>query len=283
MPLPTDSNSPSSGNFNWGNLGSDLGGIFSSLFGMSNYQNPANAAQPYLNQIPGMLQQYFNPYIQAGQNAMGQLQGQYGNLTSNPTGVLNQISGNWQTPVGVSNQIQSNWQQPTNTMNQIGSTYQSSPGYNFNVQQATSAANNAAAAGGMVGSPQEQQQLAHTVSGIADQDYNQYLGNALNQYNTSVGRNLNQMNTYTNQGLGLYGQGLNGLEDINKMGYGASSEMGQDLASALMSQANLAYSGQQNQNQNQGGSMGNLFGSLGNLFGNLGSSSGLGSWLSSIF
>jgi hypothetical protein len=41
-------------------------------------QNPANGAQGYLNQIPGMMQGYYNPYIQAGQQALPQLQQQFG-------------------------------------------------------------------------------------------------------------------------------------------------------------------------------------------------------------
>jgi hypothetical protein len=253
-------------NFNWGDFGDDLGGIFSSIFNQSNYKNPASAAQPYLNQIPGELQQYLNPYINSGQNAMGILQGQYGNLLQNPSQTYNQLSNNSGQALNTSNQIQGNWQQPTNVMNQIGSTYQSSPGYQWNVQQATNAGNNAAAAGGMLGSPQQQQNMASTVSGLANQDYNNYVDTGLNQYNRSVSNNLGQYNNFMNQGMNMYNTGLSGFGNINQMGYGASNNMSQDLASALMSQANLAYSGQQNQNENQGGSMGGLFGNLGDLF-----------------
>jgi len=52
----------------------------SHALGISSSQNPANAAQPYLNQIPGVGHQYYDPYIQHGQNPgefMNQLQQGY--------------------------------------------------------------------------------------------------------------------------------------------------------------------------------------------------------------
>jgi hypothetical protein len=172
--------------------------------------NPADAAQPYLNQIPSTITPYYQPYIDAGQQALPTLMGQYNQLISNPAAL----------------------------MNQMGSSFSASPGYQYNVTQATNAANQAAAAGGMVGSPMEQQQLSTTVSGLANQDYYNYL----------------------NHVLGLYGQGMSGMSGINTMGYGASDELAKSLANALMSQANLAYSGQAAQNQAQGGMVGGLIG-----------------------
>jgi hypothetical protein len=185
-------------------FGAGLGNLF------SNPKNPASAAQPYLNQIPGTLTPYYQPYINAGNSALNTLMPQYNNLVSNPGQQLNTI----------------------------GQGYQQSPGYQFNVDQATKAANQAAAAGGMLGSPAEQQSLATTVTGLANQDYNNWM----------------------NQALGLYGTGLQGLGNINTMGYGASNELAQSLANNLMSQAQLAYAGQANQNQSKQGGWGSLIG-----------------------
>ena len=207
-------------NSNWyqmlmsgGLLGSGLAGMF------GNEKNPANSGMPYLNQIPGMAQGNFNPYIQAGQGAMGTLQQQYGQLM-NP-----------------------------NFINNMGQNFQQSPGYQFGVNQATGAANRAAAAGGMVGSPQEQQNLAGSITGMANQDY----------YN------------WMNHAMGAYGQGLQGEQGLAQMGYGASGQLSQEMQDALMSQANLAYTGQQNQNQTQGNNWGSLLsgglGLLGSIFG----------------
>lgn len=163
------------------------------------YNNPANAAMPYLNQIPGMMEGYFNPYISSGQNAMGMLQGQYGNLINDPNAMI------------------AKW----------GAGYQQSPGYQFQVDQATKAANRAGAAGGMLGSPMEQQQLSGTINNLANQDFQQYLQNV----------------------MGAYGLGLSGEQNINQMGFNASDDLARSLAENMQNQAQLAYSGQQNQNQ----------------------------------
>jgi len=216
----------SSGGFgNWwsqngAGIGAGIGGAIGAIgagMGDRNLPNPANSAMPYLNQIPGELNQYMSPYISAGQGALGQLQGQYGQLINNPAAITNKI----------------------------GATYQSSPGYNFQVNQALGAANRAAAAGGMLGTPMEQQNIAGTVNQLANQDYGQYM----------------------NRELGLYGAGLSGLGNINQMGFGASSDLSNSLADYLMSQGNLAYAGQINQNQNQAGSNGAMWGGIGSLIG----------------
>lgn len=161
--------------------------------------NPADAATGYLSQIPGDVSPYYDPYISAGGQAMGALGTQYGQLLSDPGAFINQV----------------------------GSSFKQSPGYQFQVDQATSAENQAAAAGGMVGSPQEQQQLGEITNQLANKDYYNYLGNALNEY----------------------GLGLSGTQDINKMGYGASTQMAQDVMDALSSSASAAYSGQAYEDQ----------------------------------
>lgn len=189
-----------------------LAGILGNLFGNSQ-KNPADAAMPYLNQIPGMMQGYYSPYINNGMQDMGMLQGQYNTLINDPGSL----------------------------MKSIGAGFQASPGYQYQVDQATQAANNSAAAGGMVGSPAAQKFIANQVNGLASQDYNNYM----------------------NQALGLYGMGMNGLQQGNQMGYNASNSLAEALAQNSMNQANLAYQGQINQNQSQGG----LWGDIGSLAG----------------
>lgn len=174
------------------------------LFGGGNsWTNPADAAMPYLDQIKGQMSKYLDPYFNAGKSALDMTQGQYGKLINDPTFM----------------------------MNQIGKGYQASPGYQWQVGQATNAANNAAQAGGMVGSPQEQQELAGTVNGLANQDYYNYL----------------------NQALGQYQQGLGGMQDISHMGLNAGTSMAENLAQMLMSMANMSYAGAQNSNMHGGG------------------------------
>jgi hypothetical protein len=225
------------GNPSANSLGAIAGGI-GSFFG----KNPANAANQYFNQIPGQLGGIYNPwtnnginalnpYLQGGQQAGQQLQGQIGNLLNNPTGMMNQ------------------W----------GSTYQSSPGYNWQVGQATDAANNAAAAGGMAGSPAEQQQLAGTVNQLANQDYWQYLGNAQNLYSQGL------------QGeLGVYGIGANAANNAYSTGANMANEYGQQIGQNLTNQGMLGYMGQINQNQSLLGGLGAIGAGVGGLLGQYG-------------
>lgn len=198
---------------NWTNgkmFGAGVGGILGGIFNTSDYQNPADAGMPYFNQAENMLPHYYQPFINAGLQALPQLQSQYGQLVSNPGQKLNQI----------------------------GSQFQSSPGYGFQVNQALGAANRAAAAGGMAGTPMEQQNIATTVNGLANQDYYNYLNHAMS----------------------MYGMGMQGLGNLYQTGYGASNELASNLANILQSQAEMAYAGQANQNQNTGGSSGSIIG-----------------------
>ena len=150
----TDDITIGGGSGDWGDgIGADVGNLLYNWFG--NYTNPSSASSQYLNQIPGELSQYYSPYISGGQFGLNTMQNQvapaYQNLMQNPTAV----------------------------MNQIGSTYKASPGYQYNVNQDTNAANQAAAAGGFVGSPAEQQSLASNISGMASQDYQNYMNQGL--------------------------------------------------------------------------------------------------------
>jgi hypothetical protein len=195
--------------------GAGWGSLLGGLFGQGQGSNPADAANPYMNQIAPLLQQYMSPYTQMGQRLMPQLEQQYQNLMQNP------------------GQMQK----------QMGAGFQQDPGYQWNVDQATKAANQSAAAGGMLGSPQNQQQSATMVSGLANQNYQNYLNN----------------------NMGMYGMGLQGMNGMFNTGFNAAQSLSGDLARALESQANLAYAGQNNKNQQQGG----MFGGIGEVIGGL--------------
>lgn len=128
---------------------------FSNLFGG---KNPADSAMPYLNQIPGQTNQYYDPWFQAGKNAIPGLQDQYSKLLSDPGAF----------------------------MNKMGESYKQSPGLNFAIQQAMQGAGHAAAAGGMAGSPQHEQQNMQLSSDLASQDYNNWMNNALGLYGAGL-------------------------------------------------------------------------------------------------
>ena len=189
--------------------------LMGSLGGSSKWSNPANAAMPYYNQIAGTITPYYQPYVNAGNQALSALMPQLMQLVSNPSAFMNQMS----------------------------SGFQASPGYQYNVQQATNAANQAAAAGGMVGSPMEQQQLAGEISGMANQDFYNYLNHILK----------------------IYAGGMQGLGGVGKVGYTASSSLANELAKSLMNQGNLAFAGTQASNMHNAGPMGMIGGAMSSI------------------
>jgi len=117
-----------------------------------------------------------------------------------------------------SGQYKGMMEDPTGIMSKFGSKFQASPGYQYQLGQGEQAIGQAAAAGGMAGSPQQQQQSAGMAEGLANQDYHNYM----------------------NQALGLYGKGAQGY-----------SGLGEDLSRNLMSQASLSQMQQEEQQRQQ--------------------------------
>jgi hypothetical protein len=135
------------------------GGIGAGLFGMMNDNtNPADAAMPYLNQIPGQISPYYQPYVKAGQTALGAAQPEFQSLMSNPGGKLNQI----------------------------GQGFQQSPGFKFALQQALQGAGHAAAAGGMAGSPEHEFENQQIGTNLGNQEYYNWLKPATELYGTGL-------------------------------------------------------------------------------------------------
>lgn len=194
---------------------------FAGLFGGgggNTQAGSASAAMPYLDDIGKNITPYFNPYINAGNQALPQLQQQYGQLLSQ--------GGNIQNTYG---QMMND---PTGVMNKIGSNFQQSPGYQFQTSQAEGAANRAAAAGGMLGSPMQQQNIAGTVNGMANQDYYNYLNHGMSMMDQGLQGATN-----------MYGMGLQGDQDMAHMGLSATNSLTDDLMSQYLSQASDAYAG----------------------------------------
>lgn len=139
-----------------GGLGSVAGGAYN-LFGGGG-KNPADQASNTIGQIPGQTKPYYDPYMQAGKGALGDLQNQYGQLLGDTGSVYDRL----------------------------GAGYKESPGYQFKLNQALQAGGNAAAAGGMAGSPQHQQQSMQMAGDIASQDYENYINHVLGLYGAGL-------------------------------------------------------------------------------------------------
>ena len=132
-------------------------------------KNPSNEANKYLDQIPGAVNPYYQPYINQGQDANKMLMEQYQQLLGNPGDLFSNL----------------------------GKGYQQSPGYQFKLNQALQSGTNAAAAGGMAGSPAHEQQNMQLANDIASQDYNDYMQNILGMY----GLGLSGEQGLSNQGF----------------------------------------------------------------------------------
>ena len=116
---------------------------------MAHYDNPADAAMPYMQQIPGTITPYYQPYIDWGQQAGGIMAKTYGQMATDPTGYYNNIM----------------------------SSYTMSPEAQYQMEQEQQAMNQSAAAGGFTGTPYDQQQQAEMVQGITAKDQQQYYRN----------------------------------------------------------------------------------------------------------
>lgn len=146
------------------------------LFGMfDEYDNPADDAMGYMNQIPGQLHQSFDPYINAGNRALPGLEGQYNQLMNDPGGRLNQI----------------------------GQGYHQSPGFQFALQQALQGAGHAQAAGGMAGSPQHEQMNMELATQLGNKDYSDWIHNAMMMYGQGLQGNQGLYDTGANAGMRL--------------------------------------------------------------------------------
>lgn len=130
--------------------------ILSGLFGGG--KNPMGEANKYLDQIPGVAHQGYDPYVNAGQDASGKTKSQYEELINDPTGFINKLM----------------------------EAYKTSDGYNFQKDELTKSYGNSAAAGGIAGTPLDQQNQAEGVQGLLSKDMQQFLQNALGVFNTGL-------------------------------------------------------------------------------------------------
>lgn len=131
------------------------------------YSNPANAAMPYFNQIPGTITPYYQPYINSGSHALNTLNQQYQTLLNNPAAL----------------------------QSLAGQGFTESPGYQYNYNKGMNAANSAAATGGMLGTPMHQQAAAGISENLANQEFGDYLHTNLGLYGQGLSgeQGMNQM------------------------------------------------------------------------------------------
>lgn len=126
------------------------------IFGKN--RNPADAAMPYLNQIPDVGHQYYDPYVNQGLQASQGAGEQYNQMSSDPMAYLNQIL----------------------------SGYKPSEGYQFREKRALNAAGNSAASAGLAGTENDQINRAGLVNSLMGDDMQQFLQNVLGIQQTGL-------------------------------------------------------------------------------------------------
>ena len=137
------------------------------LFGGGKQTNPADAGMPYLNEIPGTVTPYYNPYINLGKGAARISAPVYYQQVTNPQGYYNNIM----------------------------SGYSQSPAEQYNQQQLLAQQAGTAAAGGFSGTPYDQQQQAATTNGLLAQDQQQYYNNVTGAQNQGLNAGMHYYDT----------------------------------------------------------------------------------------
>lgn len=200
-----------------GGLGQTGMGIYQGFGG--GYNDPSKRANETLGQIPGQMEPYYSPYINAGKGALDDLQNQNKDL----------LSGG--------------------TQNKLGESYKESPGYQFKLKQAMEAANRASAAGGDLGGVGHQLTAEDMGQKLASEDYDKYMQNQIGLYNTGYGgtQDINHQGFDANKNMAdtwgnVTGQqaGLNYAGDAGRNTY---KQGGWNNAMSGIGQAGSALSG----------------------------------------
>lgn len=119
--------------------------------GSDNYTNPADVAMPYLEQVPGQVDKYYNPYIEMGTTAGNVAQPQYAKMASDPSAFMNELMKDYD---------ESEWEQ-------------------YQEDKLTDEAAADAAMGGYTGTDQDIQNQSELVQGLSSKDMQQWINTVL--------------------------------------------------------------------------------------------------------
>ena len=132
-------------------------GFFDFLSG-GNRGNPAKAAEPYLNKVPGVGEQYYDPYVQRGEQANQQSNELYQRLAQDPQGYFEELMQG----------------------------YKPSAAYQSKYDRAMREYEHTAAAGGYSGTQLDQEERGRLAQRLSDEDMQQYLNNILGIQGTGL-------------------------------------------------------------------------------------------------
>ena len=218
-----------------------LGGLVSGGLGLMSAfgsgrrgnENPGGQALGMLNRNPAIGHQYYDPFIQQGQEAGNQL-----------FPIQNQFAG-------IQQQMGNN---PTGFLDQLMSQYKPSEGYKYREKNLMQGAHNTAASGGFAGTEGDVRNRSELVNSLMGQDMQQFLQNVLG---------------IQGQGMNPDLAGLGGLSERVGRGYNASSALADYLGdtNSMMASAAGSEAGYRGQSRQQRRS--NIYNSLSSLIGGI--------------
>lgn len=189
--------------------------IYGELGKLFGGKNPADKANQYIEQIPDIARQYYNPYIERGNKAYEEYDPVISGMTQDPTSYLNKILEG----------------------------YEPSKGYETKRDEMLRAARNTAAAGGMAGSNQDVSLGTTIVDSLLSQDMQQWLQNVLGIQKTGLAGEQNLMNQGFQASGGLESDLANVLGQQAQyafQGQREKNQRGQDILKALLGAAGIA-------------------------------------------
>jgi hypothetical protein len=233
------------------------------LFG----ENPANSAMPYLNQTRDMLKPYFDPYINQGQQAYGNV-AQLMNQGQQAYGNFDRLMNRGENAYNAMNPgLTEMATDPTAFLEALMQHYQPSGGYQLKLDEMSKAAGNTAAAGGMRGSLNDIKDQSRLTEMLMSDDMQQWLQNVLG----IQGAGMSGLNSFYNAGNNAAGQiyntGNNAAGQIYNTGYDATKSLSSDLSNILGTQAQLSFQGQRENNQQKNDLFSGLLSGVGGLLG----------------
>jgi hypothetical protein len=124
---------------------------------MFHNDDPSKSANEYMNKIPKVGHDAYDPYINEGRDAAGRLKGEYGKMLD-----------------------------PTTFMDEIMKHYSESQGAKYETDKLGRGIGATAAAGGIAGTPEHQRAYGEMAGEISSKDMQQYLQNALGIYGGGI-------------------------------------------------------------------------------------------------
>jgi len=222
-------------------IGAILGGgasLLGGLFGANAAGDAANAQVQAANNATDLQKQEFlinqqnlEPFKDIGTNAASVL-GQLFGITWNPSQNGSPLNGSFNTPIS---QLVGGPPSPTdpNLVNQ----FRASPGYQYALGQSSNAIQNSAAGKTGAISGNMLKALQTNATGLADQDFQNFYTNLVNNYGTRYNDAANNRNQIINVLSALGGQGQNAGVQLGGFGQNAVTSIGNNLNLAGSAQA----------------------------------------------